>query len=237
MLSNIQIILVKPSHPGNIGSAVRAMEVMGIDNLILVSPKHYEHPDIVAMAANAVNVLQNIKVVETLAKALEGVEIVIGTSARSRCVSLPKLNSRECGEFCVENIQKKIAILFGSERIGLTNEELMCCSKHVYIPTNENYGVLNLAMAVQIICYDIRMASQQINLSKNISQSGLLAEYHEMNLFYLHLEKVLKKIRFFHSSEPKKLMLKLRRLFNRASIEKSELNILRGILKSIDEYE
>ena len=150
---------------------------------------------------------------------------------------MPKLNSRECGEFCVENTQRKIAILFGSERIGLTNEELMCCSKHVYIPTSENYRVLNLAMAVQIICYDIKMASLQSHLTNSLTQSGLLAEYQEMNLFYLHLEKVLKKIKFFHSSEPTKLMLRLRRLFNRASLEKSELNILRGILKSIDEYE
>ncbi len=237
MFSNIKIILVQASHPGNIGAVMRAMETMGLDELLLVAPKQYNHPDVTSMASNATKVVEKVTVVETLTDALEGSEIVIGTSARFRSISLPKLSARECGTLCLKNKHKNIAILFGSERTGLTNEQLMCCSKQVYIPTSDHYSVLNLAMAVQVICYEIKMASLQEQLNSSINQTVSLAEYQEIHSFYLHLEKVLNKMVFFHSNEPKKLMLKLRRLFNRVNLEKSEINILRGILNYIDKYE
>lgn len=238
MFSNIKIVLVETSHPGNIGAAMRAMETMGLDNLTLVSPRSFEHPDVLAMASNATIVAEKVSIVDNLLDSLADTEIIIGTSARTRSISLPTISARECGRFCLENEHKKIAILFGPERTGLTNEQLMACNKQVYIPTSNNYVSLNLAMAVQVISYEIKLASMEKKLSSDPQITDEeLASYQEVQLFYEHLEQVLTKIAFFHNSEYKKLNLKLKRLFNRINLEKTEINILRGILGAIDKYE
>lgn len=231
--ANIKIVLVETSHPGNIGAVIRAMETMGVVNLVLVKPKYYPHPDIDARASNSDVVMRNIKVVNTLSEALEGSQIVLGTSARNRKVNTSVINARECGNLCAKKTHSNIAIVFGTERTGLTNEQLMECNYHVYIPANELYQSINLAHAVQIICYEIRMSQLDNAASMHHSKKEVLANHNDIEMFYDHLERVLANIKFLDLDNPKKLMVRLKRMFNRIHLEKTEVNILRGIVKSI----
>ena len=233
MLENIRIVLVNTSHTGNIGSTARAMKTMGLSNLYLVDPVSPPDGKASALAAGAGDVLANAKTVNKLEEAVAGCGLVVGTSARSRTLSWPMLEPRGCGEKLIKEVDNyPVALVFGRENNGLTNEELQQCHFHVCIPANPDYSSLNLAAAVQTLCYEIRMAF--------LNKDAIPAEETEYPLnddlerFYVHLESTLKKVSFINENHPGIVMTRLRRLFNRARPESQELNILRGILASVD---
>jgi tRNA (cytidine32/uridine32-2'-O)-methyltransferase len=233
MLKNIRIILVNTSHPGNIGSVARAMKTMGLKELYLVAPLQYPHNKAIEMASNAVDVLEGAAVVENLDQAISGCGLVVGASARSRTIPWPMLSPRELGEKALQESQHhKVAILFGQEQSGLTNEELHRCNFHVHIPSNPEYSSLNLAAAVQVIAYELRVAALQASQEPQAWDYDY-ATAEAMQSFYEHLEKVLIDIQFLNPKAPRQLMTRLRRLFNRARPDVMELNILRGILGAI----
>ncbi|TNH41890.1 tRNA (cytosine(32)/uridine(32)-2'-O)-methyltransferase TrmJ [Photorhabdus luminescens] len=238
MLENIRIILVETSHTGNMGSTARAMKTMGLTNLYLVNPLVQPDSHAIALSAGASDVIGNATVVDSLDKALAGCGLVIGTSARSRTLSWPMVEPRECGERSVQEAEHaSVAIVFGRERVGLTNEELQKCHYHLNIPTNPEYGSLNLAMAVQLVSYEIRMAylaRQDKNEQKTDETEYPLAD--DMERFYHHLESVLNDSGFIRKAHPGQIMNRLRRLFTRARPEAQELNILRGILSSVEKW-
>lgn len=236
MLENIRIVLVETSHTGNMGSVARAMKTMGLTNLWLVNPLVKPDSQAIALAAGASDVIGNATIVDTLDEALSGCSMVVGTSARSRTLPWPMLDPRECGLKSISESQHApVALVFGRERVGLTNEELQKCHYHVAIAANPEYSSLNLAMAVQVIAYEVRMAWLA-------TQENAAAEHEEtpyplvddLERFYGHLEQVLLKTGFIRANHPGQVMNKLRRLFTRARPESQELNILRGILASIE---
>ncbi|MDX7990682.1 tRNA (cytosine(32)/uridine(32)-2'-O)-methyltransferase TrmJ [Xenorhabdus sp. Reich] len=241
MLENIRIILVETSHTGNMGSTARAMKTMGLTNLYLVNPLVLPDSHSIALSAGASDVIGSATIVNTLDEALAGCELIIGTSARSRTLSWPMVEPRECGERCVKTVgHSPVAIVFGRERVGLTNEELQKCNYHLYIPTNPEYGSLNLAMAVQLVSYEIRMAylATQEQQEKAASPDHE-AEYppaEDMERFYQHFEQVLNESGFIRKAHPGQIMNRLRRLYTRARPETQELNILRGILTSMEKW-
>lgn len=235
-LDKIRIVLVNTSHTGNIGSVARAMKTMGFSKLYLVDPVNPVDSHASALAAGATDVLGNAVVVDTLQEAIADCNTVIGTSARSRTLSWPMVNPVECGEKLLAGTEQDgdVALVFGRENSGLTNEELQLCNFHVCIAANPEYSSLNLAMAVQTLCYETRMrylakSEQQIEQDDAVYPSS-----EQMELFYQHLEKTLSDTGFIIKQHPGQVMTKLRRLFNRARPEEQELNILRGILTSID---
>lgn len=233
MLNNLRIVLIHTSHPGNIGSAARAMKTMGLSELYLVAPHEFPHPKADEMASGAVDVLANAKVVETLEDAIGDCSLVVGTSARARTIPWPQLTPREFAEKAIQEAkQHKIAVLFGREQSGLTNEELHRCHFHIHIPSNPEYSSLNLASAVQVIAYEL-LASE----NKNVSSPEWDCRYataEELEGFYIQLEKVLIELDFLKPSAPRQLMARLRRLFHRVRLDEMEVNILRGILSAVE---
>lgn len=233
MLEDIRIILVNTSHTGNIGSAARAMKTMGLSQLILVDPVEPPDGKSSALAAGAGDVLANARIVSTLEEAVAECGLVVGTSARSRTLSWPMLEPRECGEKLISEVSNyPVALVFGRENNGLSNEELQQCHFHVCIPANPDYSSLNLAAAVQTLSYEIRMAFLNKTRIAQVPEEYPLSE--DLERFYSHLEQTLLKTNFIIPQHPGMVMPKLRRLFNRARPETQELNILRGILASID---
>ncbi|NVK55640.1 MAG: tRNA (cytosine(32)/uridine(32)-2'-O)-methyltransferase TrmJ [Alteromonadaceae bacterium] len=233
MLENIRIVLVNTSHTGNIGSTARAMKTMGLSNLYLVDPVSEPDGKSSALAAGAGDVLANAKIVSRLEEAVAGCGLVVGTSARSRTLSWPMLEPRGCGEKLIKEVGNyPVALVFGRENNGLTNEELQQCHFHVCIPANPDYSSLNLAAAVQTLCYEIRMA--YLNQDAIETEESEYPLNDDIERFYVHLESTLSKVQFINPSHPGIVMTRLRRLFNRARPESQELNILRGILASID---
>ncbi|MEG3765713.1 tRNA (cytosine(32)/uridine(32)-2'-O)-methyltransferase TrmJ [Alteromonas sp. 14N.309.X.WAT.G.H12] len=234
MLDNIKIVLVNTSHTGNIGSAARAMKTMGLSQLCLVDPVKAPDGHSSALAAGAGDVLANAKIVDTLQEAVADCGLVIGTSARSRTHSWPMLEPRSCGRKLISEVKNyPVALVFGRENNGLSNEELQQCHFHVCIPANPDYSSLNLAAAVQTLCYEVRMAFlEQKEVPDSKEEDYPLNE--DLERFYTHLESTLSNSGFIVKNHPGMVMTKLRRLFNRARPESQELNILRGILSSID---
>lgn len=234
MLDQIRIVLVNTSHTGNMGSAARAMKTMGLTQLVLVDPQALPDDNAIALAAGASDVLVNARIVPTLDDAIADCGLVIGTSARSRTLSWPMLDPREAGEKLVtERVKHPVALVFGRERTGLTNDELQKCHYHVAIPANPEYSSLNLAMAVQTLCYEVRMRWLQDQLPESDEERVDYPSAQQLEGFYLHLEQTLFKTGFITEEHPGHVMSKLRRLFNRARPEVVELNILRGILTSV----
>ncbi|AXW88646.1 tRNA (cytosine(32)/uridine(32)-2'-O)-methyltransferase TrmJ [Lonsdalea britannica] len=235
MLENIRIVLVETSHTGNMGSAARAMKTMGLSNLYLVNPLVKPDSQAIALSAGASDVIGNATLVENLDQALEGCSLVIGTSARSRTLPWPMLEPRECGVRSAQaSRHAPVAIVFGRERVGLTNDELQKCHYHVAIPANPEYSSLNLAMAVQILSYEIRVAhldNEQMDTPEHEETPYPLVD--DLERFYQHLESTLVETGFIRQAHQGQVMSKLRRLFTRARPESQELNILRGILSSI----
>lgn len=235
MLDNVRIVLVNTSHTGNIGSVCRAMKTMGLSDLVLVDPVQEPDSHASALAAGATDILGSAKIVPELKDAIADCQLTIATSARSRTLSWPMLEPRECGKKVVEEGQNsKVALVFGRENSGLTNEELQQCQFHVHIPSNPEYSSLNLAMAVQTLCYEIRMHfldSQQAQFEPSDVE---YPNSEQLDGFYTHLEQALTKTGFIVKQHPGQVMAKLRRLFNRARPESHELNILRGVLASIE---
>lgn len=233
MLDKFRIVLVNTSHTGNIGSVARAMKTMGLSNLYLVNPVSAPDSKSSALAAGATDVLANAKTVDTLEEAISDCGLVIGASARSRTWSWPMVDPRECARKMLDEApQHQVALVFGRENNGLSNEELQLCQFHVCLPANPEYSSLNLAMAVQTLCYEIRMTwLEQKDQYDEVEQEYPLSA--DLEGFYNHLEETLLGTGFIGKAHPGQVMMKLRRLFNRARPEKQELNILRGILSSV----
>lgn len=230
-LSNIRIVLIQTSHPGNIGSTARAMKTMGLSDLCLVKPKQFPSPEANVMSSNAEDILENAVVVDTLQQAIANCHVVIGTSARhERNLQWDTFDPRHCGEFVGECLaeNKKVALVFGRERSGLTNEELSMCHHLVHIPTNPDYSSLNVASAVQILSYECRVGAKDIKpLSHAIDEEIISAE--DMEGFYQHLEKALIEVEFLDPDNPRYLMPRLRRMYGRIRVTRSELSLLRGM--------
>ncbi|MGT3786130.1 tRNA (cytosine(32)/uridine(32)-2'-O)-methyltransferase TrmJ [Vibrio cholerae] len=235
MLERVKVVLVGTTHSGNIGSAARAMKVMGLSQMVLVDPQCQVDAQAIALAAGASEIALNAQIYPTLEAAVADCGLVVGTSARSRTLEWPMLEPRECGEKLIsEANQHSVAMVFGRERTGLTNDELQLCYYHVCVPPNPEYSSLNLAMAVQLLSYEVRMAYLALQQS---SQSSTLQEeyprHQELERFYAHLEQVIMQTEFISAQQPGQVMNKLRRMFTRARPEAQEINILRGILTSV----
>ena len=248
-LSHVRIVMVNTTLPANIGSALRAMKTMGLSKLVLVAPKTYPHPDIDALAAGATDLIEQIEIVETLADAIKDCHLVFGTSARSRTIPWPLLDARPAAEksiSAVVNDQQDVAVVFGREDRGLTNEELAMANYHVTIPVNTDYGVLNVAQAIQVICYEMRMATLAVMESgedeaatmpvtdtESMQWDEPLVTHEQMEQFYPHIEKMLAEIEFLDPKNPRLLPLRLRRLFGRIQLDRMEYHLLRGIFSRV----
>ncbi len=236
-LSKVRIVLIQTSHPGNIGAAARAMKTMGLSRLYLVKPKSFPDAEATSRASGADDVLANAVVTDDVETALEGCTTVVGTSARLRSLTWPQLNPRECGDRMIGGTANgDVALLFGRERSGLTNEELSLCRYLVHIPSNPDYSSLNIAAAVQVLSYELAVSANQVNPPTAVYQGnvgddgGDLATADETERFYAHLEAALVDIDFLNPKQPKQLMQRLRRLYNRTELRHEEINILRGML-------
>lgn len=237
----VRIVLVETSHPGNIGAAARAMKTMGVRDLRLVKPKFFPDDEATARASGADDVLNQAAVVPDLISAIGDCSYVVGASARVRGGRWPVLDPRSLGvEVASRQGEQKVAIVMGPEQSGLTNEDLARCHALVQIPTSEDYASLNLAMAVQVLCYEVRMAalarteSGLASLSAAEQREAPPATAAEIEGFQSHLEELLSRTGFLHPDHPKQLKRKLRRLFLRAELDQNEINILRGALSSLD---
>lgn len=234
MLSHIKIILVETSHPGNIGAVARAMKNMNVSNLRLVSPKIFPSADATARASGANDILSGAEIYDSLPEAIADCQIVLGASARDRTISWPELTVRESAEkfVSVEKPDTQIAIVFGRENSGLKNHELDLCHYLLRIPCNEAYSSLNLAAAVQVVCYELFVATGHSSESTiGDKDADPLASMKQMELFYQHLQQTIADIGFLHADKAQSVMRRLRRIYNRIELDTKELDILRGILR------
>lgn len=228
----IRIVLVGTTHPGNIGAVARAMKNMGLTDLALVRPRYFPHPEAAARASGAEDLLASASVADSLADAVRDCRFVAGASARARTIDWPVLAPRECARKLVaENSSGNVAAVFGPEKSGLTNEDLDRCQALLAIPADPAFSSLNLAMAVQILCYELRLAGTATAASE---RDVPLAKSEDLERFYAHLEQVLTASGFLDPDNPRFLMRRLRRLFARAEPDQNEINILRGILASLE---
>ena len=233
--SPVRIVLMATSHPGNIGAVARAMKNMGLQSLHLVQPREFPHPEAVARAAGADDILANAVVHSTMKTAIADCGLVVGTSARQRHIPFDPVEPRECARLVVDRAHEgnAVALVFGSERTGLTNTELTLCNMLVTIPTSDEYSSLNIAMAVQIIAYELRLAMR--NQPVLVEQVEPLATQDELELFYQHLQSLLAGTGFRDHTSNGHLMSRVRRLFNRAQVDRNEIRILRGILSALQQ--
>jgi len=233
-LANVRVVLSHTSHPGNIGATARAMKTMGLEHLYLVNPVKFPDKQADIMAVSAADVLRDAVVCKSLDEALEGAVLVAGVSARVRDVSQEVMTPREAMPQLVQQaMQLPVALLFGTEMSGLTNDELVRCQFMVSIPANPDYSSLNLASAVQIISYELRLAA---GLGSVTVPDLVPAPAEQLERYFVHLEETLGEIGFLRTQQTTKLMFKLRRLYSRARLEQEEINILRGILTLTTEY-
>lgn len=233
VLTRLRVVLVAPQHPGNIGAVARAMKVMGLSELVLVAPEDFPSPDAYARASGADNVLDSARVCTTLDEAIADCTLTLGTSARARRTAWPLMDVRDGAREAVGKAQsgQRVALVFGRERSGLTNEELDRCQIHLRVPTNPEYASLNLAAAVQVVSYELRMATGDTVAAAPVEEP---VTARDMEGLYAHWAAVLTASEFLDPNEPKLLMRRLRRLFNRAAPDRTELNILRGAMRSLD---
>ncbi|MBW0146006.1 tRNA (cytosine(32)/uridine(32)-2'-O)-methyltransferase TrmJ [Marinobacter arenosus] len=243
----IRIVLVETSHSGNIGAVARAMKNMGLGNLWLVNPNSFPDEASYARSSGASDVLDRANVVSSLDEALADCVLVMGTSARGRKVPWPVIAPPEAAVAASENAANgPVALVFGRENHGLSNEELQRCHYHIHIPSNPDYSSLNLAMAVQVMCYELRMhflrgleggeGSPYLKPMTSPGDPGWdvpPAPVNDVEGFFGHLEQVLVDVEFHRRENPRQLMTRLRRLFQRARLDQMEINILRGILTSV----
>ena len=235
-MMSIRIVLCQTSHSGNIGASARAMKNMGLEQLVLVSPKDFPSAHASARASGADDLLAHASVVTTLEEAIAPCQLVLGTSARTRTLPQPLINARDAAKIVKEASakQQEVAIVFGHERNGLSNHELSLCHKHIQIPCNPDFSSLNLAAAVQVVTYELKKATINQGMPHTEEPYDALASHQDMEGFYTHLQQTLEAIEFLDPKFPKKIMPKIRRLFTRAEAEVTELNILRGILTAIN---
>jgi tRNA (cytidine32/uridine32-2'-O)-methyltransferase len=230
MTDLVRIVLIDPSHPGNIGSVARAMKNMALADLVLVRPRSFPHAESIALAAGADDILTNARVVGSVAEAIVDCAFIAGTTSRPRSYYWEFTTPRDvAGRIVALEPENRAALLFGSERYGLATEDLNLCNVLVRIPANPEYCSLNLAMSVQLAAYEIFLAREQPKSHMQLEMA--LAPSGDVEHFYAHLLEVLKEIDF--DDRTGHLMERLRRLFNRAQLDRNELNILRGILSAV----
>jgi len=230
-----RVIMVETSHPGNIGAAARAMKTMNMSHLTLVAPQSYPDPVAFARSSGAADLLENAQVFATLPEAIEECQIVVGVTARNRKLSAPVVTPKQLiAEMDKKHRGLQVGWVFGRERNGLSNEEIDLCNIVCTIPSNSEYGSLNIAAAVQVLCYEWLMGvlAAQGNLPvAPVHKVASAVSSHEMEGLYDHLWQTLKEAEFFSTRNPEPLMRKLRRIIVRAQLSRMEVNILRGILK------
>jgi tRNA/rRNA methyltransferase/tRNA (cytidine32/uridine32-2'-O)-methyltransferase len=234
LLAQIRVVLVQTSHPGNIGAAARAMKTMGLTQLYLVAPSDFPSAEATARASGADDLLARAVVCERLEQALEGCLLVLGTSARRRALQWPELSAREAAPLALDKAGAgPVALVFGRERSGLTNEELDRCRYLVHIPSNPDYNSLNLGSAVQVLAYELRASLPDGKPPVRPEPGEEPAPADALEDLYGHLEVTLAEIGFLDPDNPRHLMRRLRRLFNRAELSRNEVQILRGILSGV----
>ena len=230
-LERVRVVLCETSHPGNIGAAARAMKTMGLSRLVLVKPKHFPHADAEALASGALDVLRAAVVRDSLEEALAGTVLAVASTSRHRDLTHEVV---DCREACKRMVQvashDEVALVFGPERTGLTVRDVNKCQLIAAIPANPDYASLNLAQAVQVFGYELRMSAG--GMAPPVPQSSEPATHDEVEGFYRHLEEVFHASGFLDPQEPKRLMQRMRRLFARSRLEKEEVNILRGFLRA-----
>jgi tRNA/rRNA methyltransferase len=230
-LNNIRVVLSHPSHPGNIGASARAMKTMGLNTMVLVNPKRFPDQEAEALASRATDVLSAARVCASLDEALAGTVLAAALSARPRELSHAAYDPRKAAGILLQQARKNpVALVFGGEMSGLSNEEIIKCQMLVHIPADPGYPALNLAAAVQVMCYELRMALENPASRQTEFEA---ASFEEIEMVYRHLEEVLVGTGFLNPNHPGRLMERLHRLFARTRLEKDEVNILRGILNSI----
>ncbi len=232
----IRIVMVETSHPGNIGAAARAMKNMCLDQLYLVRPQRFPHEEVFARASGASDILEGATVCESLQQALAGCTMVFGASARSlRTLPWPQLDARATAELVAQQeLTTEVAFVFGREHSGLTNEELGLCNYLLHIPTNTEFSSLNVASAIQVVSYELMMARSEEWQAPASNNQDEVAPAQEVDGLIDHLEKTMIDVGFLDPNNPRQLMRRMRRLFNRARVEKTEVNILRGVLSAVD---
>ena len=235
----IRIVLVETSHPGNIGASARAMKTMGLSDLVLVAPKSFPSAEATARASGADDVLAAARVCASLSEAIADCVHVVGASARSRSLQWPTADARSSAtQLWARAAAGPVAVVFGPEHSGLTNEHLARCHELVHIPANPDYASLNLAMAVQVVCYELLMAHSQIRHWRDRlgeeQRDAPLATAEEVEAFHVHLEDLMHRTGFLNPDHPRQLKLRLRRIFNRAQLDQTEINILRGLFAAAD---
>ena len=233
----IRIVLCQPSHPGNVGAAARAMKTMGLSRLYLVRPKSFPDPQATAMASAATDVLAGAQVCDSLAQALAGTVFATALTARRRDLATEPFWAADAARELVEQLDQTgeggdVALVFGNETAGLSNLELSLCRRWALIPTDPACSSLNLAQAVQILCYEVRRALVDPGSPPTVSEAGLPASHEEVEALLAHLQQAAVASGFLNPARPKRLMHRMRRLFARAGLEKEEVNILRGMLAS-----
>ena len=254
-LAAIRIVLVEPGHPGNIGASARAMKTMGLSKFYLVSPKRYPDPQAEWRAAGALDLLDNAVVVDSLSEAIADCDLVIGTSTRVRSIPWPVHTANEIAALVMADIQSsRIAIIFGREASGLSNEELQLCHMHLRIPTHPAYASLNLSMAVQTVSYELFQASLAAETKREAAGAATtattatagvkakdkdpewdrpLSTVSAMESFFSHLEQVLTETDFLDPNNPGKVLTRFRRLYTRIRPDETEMQMLRGFLSQI----
>ncbi|MBN8441716.1 MAG: RNA methyltransferase [Thauera sp.] len=234
-LDRIRVVLSRTSHPGNIGAAARAMKTMGLSQLWLVAPESFPDPVAEARASGADDILAAAKVVGRLSDALVGTVFAAAVTARRRELSMPRRHAREAAVEIVDRCRDgEVALVFGNETNGLTNEEVGLCSLPVTIPTNPDFSSLNLGAAVQLLCYEVRMAALQPPPPDDVRPE--FATHEQFEGFIAHLERAVTASGFHDPANPKRLLPRMRRMFNRIRLEKEEVAILRGMLTTFEHH-
>ena len=232
-LSRVRVVLVRPSHPGNIGAAARAMKTMGLTRLYLVSPARFPDREADARASNAADVLAGATTCANLHEALSGTVLQLAFTARNRALSHTALPVHDAvAQVARVSSAQETALVFGNETYGLSNEEVMCCNRVAYIPADPEFSSLNLAAAVQIAAYELRLAV--LEAPPGPTQVNELASHEETERFFVHLEQSIYASGFLQPDNPRRLMERMRRLFGRSGLEKEEINIWRGMLAAWD---
>ena len=231
-LRNIRVVLCEPAHPGNIGAAARALKTMGLSQLVLVAPRRYPDPQAEWLAVDAADVLRDARVCSSLDEALRGSAFTVACSARVREIAVPMVTAREAAARVIPVARRQqAALVFGTEMYGLSGVQVEKCQLLATIPANPAYSSLNVAAAVQVLAYELRLAAHGEDARRE--QPKALASYEELEHFYTHLERTMLETGFLNPAYNKKLMPRLRRLFGRTQLEKEEVSILRGLLKSL----
>ncbi|HEX8962059.1 MAG TPA: RNA methyltransferase [Rhodocyclaceae bacterium] len=234
-LDHVRIVLSHTSHPGNIGAAARAMKTMGLSRLVLVNPQHFPDAQATAMAAGATDVLERAQVCGSLEEALSGTTFATAMTARRRGLAVEPLWAREAAaELAVLAGKGEVAVVFGNETAGLSNEEVSLCMRWAKIPSDPDWSSLNLAQAVQVVCYELRMTAVDAGEPPAINDAGLPATHEEVEGLMGHLERAAVGSGFLDPAQPKRLIPRMRRLFSRARLEKEEVAILRGMLSAFE---